>query len=864
MLKTNKNIFSGVIVLFILLFGGWWFVFKQQIQLNEFASTSPAVFTASDEHYYKNIQPILNNRCVVCHGCYSSPCQFNMQGPEGILRGAHRGPDVYNPTRLDPITPSRLGMDAQTTQEWRSPQHGFYDILQNGVFRSLLSNADPAAPSPGLLRLPRLEKSTRVCPQNTSEVGKYLAKFPEGTMPYGLTPMRDFETNVLSQWLDQGAAVPQPIRDLSTSLHLQQVPRNQHAVIQKQVVSWNQFFNKTGDTPGDSRKYKLVSRYLYEHLYLAHLFFNEAPNMFFRMVRSTTACDVGVREFNARRANELPDHLKNLSSFYYCLVPMNLAAVEKNHMPYLLSSKKMQRFQNLFFSLDRQWKVDQLPSYDIAESSNPFKTFRDIPAYARYRFLLDDAEYHVSTFIKGPVCYGNGAINVIQEQAYVLFIDPASDPLARPIYAPNQSNVPFYDQVAGLLVQPAGWGDVIYDGSTLERGMRKFTSTLSRVRKLGKASLDFKSERIKEIKRYKNGGFDLSDIWNGEEAGEPGVNDNALLTVFRSSESASVVKGARGDISKTLNVLDYAIFERIVYDLVVNFNVFDSIELQALARIYKGFLRMDEEDMFLYFLPRQLRNDLRRDWYRGIDPDAIVRANLFYGNLKDFPETNIKYSNDAMSDAHAAKKELVEQILFDRLKKVTNLIPDWMNWKSFLHKKSAQTVLSNEEQILSQIAGVRAEQEPFSLFFPDHSLLVLLDENNRPSSVYSILRNKETLSPMLISQPTLADHENSLVISRNLNAFYPNLFFRVKQSELSQWVQCIRQLRPQFSEEENIAKRSEATWLQLIKCNGLAKNHVHFWQAFDEIQSVLKKEMGNKVGILDLSRYGFPDSIEVH
>ena len=46
-------------------------------------------------------------------------------------------------------------------------------------------------------------------------------------------------------------------------------------------------------------------------------------------------------------------------------------------------------------------------------------TFADIPVRARYQFLLDDAEYEISTFIKGPVCNGSVAVNSIQEQFFV-------------------------------------------------------------------------------------------------------------------------------------------------------------------------------------------------------------------------------------------------------------------------------------------------------------------------------------------------------------------------------------------------------------------------------------------------------------
>ncbi|MFT5807431.1 MAG: putative membrane protein [Moritella dasanensis] len=37
--------------------------------------------------YLNKVQPLLNQRCVVCHGCYDAPCQLKLTSPEGIERG---------------------------------------------------------------------------------------------------------------------------------------------------------------------------------------------------------------------------------------------------------------------------------------------------------------------------------------------------------------------------------------------------------------------------------------------------------------------------------------------------------------------------------------------------------------------------------------------------------------------------------------------------------------------------------------------------------------------------------------------------------------------------------------------------------
>ncbi|HCM47954.1 MAG TPA: hypothetical protein DIS98_10780, partial [Colwellia sp.] len=48
----------------------------------------PKATTAQKINFNEHIQPIIENRCVVCHGCYDAPCQLKMENRTGIARGA--------------------------------------------------------------------------------------------------------------------------------------------------------------------------------------------------------------------------------------------------------------------------------------------------------------------------------------------------------------------------------------------------------------------------------------------------------------------------------------------------------------------------------------------------------------------------------------------------------------------------------------------------------------------------------------------------------------------------------------------------------------------------------------------------------
>ena len=90
--------------------------------------------------------------------------------------------------------------------------------------------------------------------------------------------------------------------------------------------------------------------------------------------------------------------------------------------PDSLDAARMKRWRALLFDAD--FEVDALPSYDVDVASNPFVSFRAIPAPSRYRFMLDEAEFTIMGFIKGAVCRGPIALNVIDDQFWVFFVDP--------------------------------------------------------------------------------------------------------------------------------------------------------------------------------------------------------------------------------------------------------------------------------------------------------------------------------------------------------------------------------------------------------------------------------------------------------
>lgn len=220
-------------------------------------------------------------------------------------------------------------------------------------------------------------------------------------MPFAVAGLSDDEYATLQKWLAAGAPVDQqPLRPTAAEA--------------RQVASWERFLNQSG------AKQSLVSRWLYEHLFLAHLYFPEqgAPGHFFQLVRSRTPSGQPIDPIPTRRPNDDPGN-----SFYYRLWPIQGVIVHKTHITYPLTAKKLERVQELFFGT--QWNTDKVPGYGVQSRANPFVTFAAIPPRARYQFMLDNAEYFTRTFIRGPVCRGQIATDVIRDNFWVVFRTPS-------------------------------------------------------------------------------------------------------------------------------------------------------------------------------------------------------------------------------------------------------------------------------------------------------------------------------------------------------------------------------------------------------------------------------------------------------
>ncbi|MDY7553653.1 MULTISPECIES: fatty acid cis/trans isomerase [Pseudomonas] len=746
-------------------------------------STTQAQDPAPALSYTRDIQPIFTEKCVACHACYDSACQLNLGSGEGAARGATKVL-VYDGDRSQATKPTRLFYDAFGKAAWR--HEGFTSVLdaqgsQAALMARMLELGHSRAPLQPNGKLPDdivlgLNREN-MCPL-PEEFDTYADVHPNEGMPLAVTGLSDQQYQTLRRWLASGAPIDQQ----------GVAPSAQEAA---QVLQWENLLNAPG------ARESLVARWLFEHLFIAHLYFEGGePGHFFQWVRSRTPSGQPIDLINTRRPNDDPG-----TRIYYRLWPIQGVIVHKTHITYPLSAAKMERVKALFYSGD--WQVSALPGYGPGRRANPFETFEAIPAQARYQFMLDNAEYFVRTFIRGPVCRGQIATDVIRDNFWALFQAPEHD-----LYITD----PLYRGRATPLLAMPGQNDDV--GSVLSLWL-KYRD---------------KRNEYEALRRYRYGELPApgwSTLWAG--------NDNALLSIFRHFDSASVNKGLIGEVPQTMWLFDYPLLERTYYQLVVNFDVFGNVSHQAQTRLYFDLIRNGAEQNFLRLMPANSRDDFLDDWYQN---GGKVKLWMDYESIDDDKPTGLKLNEKD------PKRDFVNQLLarYGDL----NASPDPINRcvGAYCSRPGLEPVLRDAEQALSRLtlrpaAGLKVIDQ-----LPEATML-RIETRTGHREVYSLLRNRAhtNVAFMLGEASRYQPGLDTLTVYPGVLSSYPNFMFNIPAEQVPAFVAAMESARD-AQHFEKIVDR----W-------GVRRSHPQFWEYFHDLSTYIRETTPVEEGVLDMNRY---------
>ncbi len=769
------------------------------------ASDNPPAPTATgapvaEIRYQRDVQPIFNRRCIACHGCLGSPCNLKLDS----FAGAERGGFGLNPYAVHFNASPRTDMDAaKGIAEWRSI--GFYPVLLEERSRPETGPDAATARIDGSLLVQFLEAGSDYnhpgfsrealaplyakrfaygCPSTPSEAAKQLAANPAMGMPFGLPAIDADELHDLKQWIGAGAPGP-----TAAELRAAAEPARPD-----QVAHWEAFFNDPDP------RHQLLSRYIFDHFYLASIVLEESPGERFRLVRSTTPPGEPVDVIGTGLPYDDPYAYADVDRFWYRLRKLTEAPMQKNLFLWRLDHADREHLEQLFFGTDgpgAHWS-ESAPLDPPWGVGNPFSVFRAIPAEARYRFLLEYAETVTSGVIYGPVCNGQTATYAVKDHFWVFFLDPEDD-------------VSVQDPDLGL----SAW-DTMMD--------RSIFGNAAYLRAYDKAMLDLRPK-----------GLSVDAIWDGD-----GDNRNAWLTVMRHNTNVSVMQGRQGGTPRTLWLMSYSGLERMYYDTVASFRYWagDLSKLQTL--LFFNYLRQEFEDNFLMLLPPADREPIRRTWTQGVGALTL--------SLIPFAEGAGEHVDGAVptaADPQRSLRRVIESVEQHFSPSISGP-PDQLNPDVKPSVDFEQPIAGFDawERALSTLTVV--EGQPFTRFLP--SVIVLRLDDGNASQVYSLVVNRVYKSQYtLIFQDgqALPDLFSLSAYPTIINGF-PNLFVHLDMAQAGPFLDQLRKVA------------SNADWERLKTRYGILRNSAQLWPFYDWINDWNLKHRQSAAGYLDLSYYDVP------
>ena len=761
------------------------------------SSTEAAGPPGTSSSYAGSVQPLFDNRCIACHGCLGSPCNVKLSSFRGVDRGGF-GKNPYS-THLEAYP--RTGMDVvTTTAEWR--ERGFYPVVSRGGTAdqnragSLLYQLVTAGyqhNQPGFSRKALMstykERYEHTCPSTPEALAATLASNPAQGMPYGLPALEDSQVQSLKNWVEEGSPGPTP-KDLGAAA----VVKNPEI-----VARWESFFNAP-----DPRQ-QLVSRYIFDHVYLSSLALDENPGETFKLVRSKTP---GNSPDDAARGVTTPpieiidtphpysDPMTDaaVDRFYYRLQKIAYRPVQKNHFVWRLGAKDIAHLEELFLAPKWDPKANLDAPWDVG---NPFLMYQAIPTRARYRFLLENSSVIVGGITSGPVCLGQAATYAVKDQFWVYFIDPDHD-------------VSVLDPQLGL-----GSWEALMDRSPL-----------------GNAA--YEEAYGKALERFFSDGYSIDAVWDGDK-----TNPNAWLTILRHESNTWVLTGRQGGIPRSQWLMGYSGFERIYYDTVAHFEYYGSDigKLETLG--FFNLVRQEFEDHFLLLLPTDERTAIRKRWTKGIGEISL--------DFSPFPGKDLPSPIENSDPAHPLLGIVtdLEEHLGTAISGPPDLLNPWVKPDYPIEKG----ISSYDEWITAISTMTVTTRFKFPRFMP--SMIILKLNQGDESRLYTLVVNRvyKTQYTMLFQDGEALPDLYTLSVYPTVVGGFPNLFMELDLAEAAAFIQEMRNVE------------SLDDFLEFRDRYSVLRNQEDFWDTYDWFNAWNFEHRREEAGVFDLSYYDLFDSV---
>ena len=304
---------------------------------------------------------------------------------------------------------------------------------------------------------------------------------------------------------------------------------------------------------------------------------------------------------------------------------------------------------------------------------------------------------------------------------------------------------------------------------------------------------------------------------------------NRALTIFRHTDSATVMHGLIGDYPETSWIIDYPLLERIHYLLVAGYDVYGNVGHQLSSRLYMDFLRMEGENFFLAYLPVSHRRKIRDSWYMGVrenkemffkQPDEWLDVQVVNGFKTDDPQKELYQKLEKRMLSSRDKKDVINRCNNNECGKLKSL--------------------SLADKQMRRIAKIKGE---YLRVLPDLSLIKVMGKDS--NKVYTLINNKgyKNISFMLEDTYDRDLSSDTLTVYKGILGAYPNFFFVVHEDSITDFA------------DKMLAINNRDDYERFVGLYGVRRTASNFLNNADWFNEQYAKQDPVAYGIFDLFRY---------
>jgi hypothetical protein len=747
------------------------------------------------DRFIDEVQPVIAQRCAVCHSCSNGPCQLNMTSFAALSRGLSQF-NPYNFRLVD--TFSTRVSDNRPIDYWRAK--GFTTVLPSPgedpsdslIYQALeAGRANIPEELNGQLTHELAQKLAQthnnrsyICPLNKTDYRAFLQKTPQGGMPFGLPSPTDAEYHILADWILSGA--PGPSERAHSLVAAPQQSSQSRQEPQSIVDEWELFLN------AESLQQQLVSRYIYEHAYQANVELIENRGEFYRLVRSRQAAPLPID----RIVTDAPTDDPGVSRVYYRFEKIDRVIEGKTHVLWQLGLQDIEQLDAIFFA--EEWQLSKLPGF---ASVNPFKNFQAIPAKARSQFMLNNARMIYQSFARGPICASQTASYVADDHYWTWFLKPESDPS---VLKPNLG----LDNYDSFFTKDGK----LFDGLPIIGG------------KLGEPI--YRQAYEKTLRQLKPDGLSVNDIWTGD-----GENPNAWLVYHRHQVSAEFTSAKERPIlgkSRSVVLISYANFERMYYNATVTYKYWGSLKHQNDSFMFETLQRTEGEDLYIsLYRNKSLRQSIRNRYNSN-------EAKVYYRLFKDYA------SGRSAKEDFQDEDSLMRTVYHNMGPGVIQREDKLNNWPLTLPKFLPDSVKDSAdfEAGLRFVASLKLQK--FAKFWPNvvhirvagqDLYTILAERSSRPDKIAAL--EKQSRDP---------EHDRLLMVN-GFAGFESHLFIDLSLDKAPAFLKSL------------IAIESLEEWQEFRQTYAIRRASPAFWPFVDWMHQWMSREMPSEAGLLELRFY---------